>query len=137
MFESLQDRMRRFLRVPPEPDPPLGEPSSLRIFRAAPGFLRYRLLAWAWKQIAGLTGLLFGVAFFQGALAKFGDQKIEQQGGNQGAMNYQARITFHLPTIVDIVMDSVGVERQRRIPEEERCGWFHRALSDQVLLSQR
>ena len=69
MLEPLQERIRRLLKVPPEPDPPLGEPSSVRIFRAAPGFLRYRLLAWGWKQLAGLAGLIYGVAFFESGQA--------------------------------------------------------------------
>ena len=76
MLERLQEPIRRLLRVPPEPDPPLGDPSSVRIFRAAPGFLRYRLLAWGWKQVVGLIGLLFGVAFFQGDLAQVAERPV-------------------------------------------------------------
>jgi membrane protein YdbS with pleckstrin-like domain len=68
MLEPLQERIRRLLKVPPEPDPPLGEPSSVRIFRAAPGFLRYRLLTWGWKQVSALVGLLFGIAFAQSGM---------------------------------------------------------------------
>jgi hypothetical protein len=76
MLEPLQSVLRRLLKVPPEPDPPLGEPSSVRVFRAAPGFLRYRLLAWAWKQLAGLAGILAGVTFFGGGLEELVDQPI-------------------------------------------------------------
>jgi hypothetical protein len=63
MLEPLQERMRRLLKVPPEPDPPVGDPSSVRVFRAAPGFLRYRFLGWGWKQLSALVGLLFGLGF--------------------------------------------------------------------------
>jgi uncharacterized membrane protein YdbT with pleckstrin-like domain len=65
MLEPLQRSIRRLLKVPPEPDPPLGEPASLRVFRAAPGFLRYRLIGWGWKQISALVGLVVGIGFFQ------------------------------------------------------------------------
>ncbi len=65
MLEPLQERIRRLLKVPPEPDPPLGEPSSVRVFRAAPGFLRHRLLGWGWKQVSALIGLLIGIEFAQ------------------------------------------------------------------------
>ncbi|MFQ5349051.1 MAG: PH domain-containing protein [Thermoanaerobaculia bacterium] len=75
MLESLQGRIRRLLKVPPEPDPPLGEPSSVRVFRAAPGFLRYRLLAWGWKQVAGLIGLVAGVQFFQFGLVELAQRR--------------------------------------------------------------
>ena len=68
MLEPLQAGIRRLLRVPPEPDPPLGDPASVRVFRAAPGFLRYRVLAWGWKQLGALVGLLFGLGMAQGAM---------------------------------------------------------------------
>ena len=63
MLEGLQRPIRRLLKVPPEPDPPLGAPDSVRIFRAAPGFLRYKLLGWGWKQVTALIGLMAGLAF--------------------------------------------------------------------------
>jgi membrane protein YdbS with pleckstrin-like domain len=69
MIEALQGPIRRLLRVPPEPEPPLGEPSSVRVFRAAPGFLRYRLLDWGLKQAGTLAGLLVGIAFLQSGMA--------------------------------------------------------------------
>ncbi len=68
MLEPLQKGIRRLLRVPPEPDPPLGEPSSVRIFRAAPGFLRYKLVGWGWKQVTALIGLIIGLEFFQSGM---------------------------------------------------------------------
>ena len=69
MLEPLQRGILRLLKVPPEPDPPIGEPSSVRVFRAAPGFLRYKLLGWGWKQITALIGLLAGIAFVQSGMA--------------------------------------------------------------------
>ena len=65
MLEPLQTGIRRLLKVPPQPDPPLGDPASVRVFRAAPGFLRYRFLGWGWKQVGALAGLLFGLGMVQ------------------------------------------------------------------------
>lgn len=48
------ETMIRLLKLPPEPPAPFGEEQSLRIFRAAPGFLTYRLIAWGIGQIFGL-----------------------------------------------------------------------------------
>ena len=70
MLEPLQGAIRRLLRVPPEPEPPAGDPSSVRVFRAARGFLRYRLLGWGWKQVSALIGLLFGLQFVQFGMAQ-------------------------------------------------------------------
>jgi len=58
----LKQLLLRILRVPGEPDPPLGDPGTLRVFRAAPGFLRFRLAAWGLQQL----GVLAGVVFFFG-----------------------------------------------------------------------
>jgi membrane protein YdbS with pleckstrin-like domain len=72
MLEPLQRAIRRLLKVPPQPEPPAGDPSSVRTFRAAPGFLRYRLLGWGWKQVSALIGLLVGLGFVQ-----FGIERVE------------------------------------------------------------
>ncbi len=65
MREALKELIKRLLRVPPEPHPPLGAPGSMNVFRAAPGFFRYRLLGWGIGQGGGLLGLVFGVVFLQ------------------------------------------------------------------------
>lgn len=52
-----------FLRVPAEPEPPRGSsPEELRVFRAAPAYLRYKLLGWALRQMLALLGLAFVLA---------------------------------------------------------------------------
>lgn len=60
MFEPLKRIALRFLRVPPEPHAPAGSPGSLRVFRAARNYYRYRLAGWALKQV----GAIVGVALF-------------------------------------------------------------------------
>ncbi|HSL81494.1 MAG TPA: PH domain-containing protein [Thermoanaerobaculia bacterium] len=62
-----RDRLRalvaRWLRVPPPPEAPAGSPESVRRFRAAPGFYRYRLLSWGLKQVGAAWGLVVGLSF--------------------------------------------------------------------------
>lgn len=58
----------RFLRVPPEPEPPLGSPESVRIFNAAPGYYQYRLVVWGIRQAGALIGLIIGLAFLAGGI---------------------------------------------------------------------
>ena len=62
MLDALQGMIRRLLRVPPEPEPPLGDPRSVRIFRAGRGFYRYRLAEWGLRQAATFVGLVVGLA---------------------------------------------------------------------------
>ncbi len=61
MRERLKDWIRQLLQVPPKPEVPLGGPGSLRVFRAAPGFLRYRLLGWGLSMGGTIVGIIFGV----------------------------------------------------------------------------
>jgi len=62
-FAALRARVARWLKVPPEPEPPAGAPGSLRSFRAARNYLKYRLVQWGLKQVAALWGLLAGLIF--------------------------------------------------------------------------
>ncbi|MGH7482015.1 MAG: PH domain-containing protein, partial [Longimicrobiales bacterium] len=61
MADPLRTAVLRLLRVPPEPEPPAGDPGSLRVFRAAPNYLRYRLALWGIAQASALAGLVVGL----------------------------------------------------------------------------
>lgn len=64
MAESRIKRLiSRFLRVPPRPHPPAGSPGSVRVFNAAPGFYRYRLLQWGLSQLGTAIGIAVGYYF--------------------------------------------------------------------------
>ena len=56
-YGAVARAVRWACRVPAEPDPPLGSPGSLQVFRAAPAYYRYRLFLFALGQLAWLTGL--------------------------------------------------------------------------------
>ena len=58
MLEKLKQLIRRLLRVPPDPEAPLGAPGSVRVFRAAPGYFRYRLLSRTLQQASALFGIV-------------------------------------------------------------------------------
>jgi uncharacterized membrane protein YdbT with pleckstrin-like domain len=65
MLDFFEEPIRRFLKVPPEPDPPIGAPESVRVFRASRGFFRYRLLSWGWRQVSAAVGLVVGISFLR------------------------------------------------------------------------
>jgi len=60
-MNAAQQALLRFLRVPPQPDAPLGAPGSVRIFRAARAYFHYSLVRWGLKQAAALWGLVVGL----------------------------------------------------------------------------
>ena len=58
-----RDPLLRFMRVPHSPTPPPGSPP--RVFRAAPNYLKLRLLRWAGTQVAAILGLVAAIYFFR------------------------------------------------------------------------
>lgn len=59
MYERLAALVLRWLKVPPEPQPPFGDPASLRVFRAGRNLFKLRLFGWAFAQTAALAGIVF------------------------------------------------------------------------------
>jgi membrane protein YdbS with pleckstrin-like domain len=69
VYEAIKRATLLLLKVPPEPEDPFGHRGTLRVFRAAPAFWKYRLFGWALGHGAALAaGLLF---FGAGHVAAF------------------------------------------------------------------
>src|SRR6187402_2211231 len=64
MYAKLTALVLQWLRVPPEPQPPHGDPASLQVFRAGRNFYRVKLARWGAAQFLALAGILFWVAIF-------------------------------------------------------------------------
>lgn len=62
MYEPMRRRALTLLKVPPEPQPPMGDPSSLRVFHAGKNYFRLRLTSWAVAQLFALAAILFWLA---------------------------------------------------------------------------
>src|SRR5204862_5399324 len=62
MFDRVRTVLLRLLRVPPAPEPPFGNPASVRIFRASRKLYLLRLVRWSFVQLAALAGILFWLA---------------------------------------------------------------------------
>jgi membrane protein YdbS with pleckstrin-like domain len=63
MAEWLRQGVLRLARVPPAPEPPLGAPDSIRIFRAGKNYYRLRLLRWVLTQAGAVVGILVSLSF--------------------------------------------------------------------------
>ena len=63
MFEWVRTRVLRFMRVPVEPEPPLGAPGSVRVFRAGRNYYKLRLLRWSLTQVGAAAGIAFSLMF--------------------------------------------------------------------------
>lgn len=57
IYKRVKRHLLKWLKAPAHPpEPPAGSPESVEIFRAAPNFLRYRILLWGGGFAAGLIG---------------------------------------------------------------------------------
>jgi membrane protein YdbS with pleckstrin-like domain len=61
MYSSFRQISERLLRIPHDPEPPPGDESSTRIFRAAPNYYRYLLFLWGLKAAFALFVVLVAV----------------------------------------------------------------------------
>lgn len=74
MFDRVRQRLLHFARVPAEPEPPLGAPGSVRVFRAGRNYYKLRLANWGIGQIGAIIGLCFSFWFLhhlQDSVANF------------------------------------------------------------------
>jgi membrane protein YdbS with pleckstrin-like domain len=59
MYNRCRDLVLRWLKVPPEPHAPFGDPASLRVFRAGRNYFNLRLAGWGLAQVLALAGIIF------------------------------------------------------------------------------
>lgn len=64
MYERSSSAVLRWLKVPPEPHAPHGDPASLRVFRAGKNFYYLRIAGWSVGQVLALAGIIFWVIMF-------------------------------------------------------------------------
>ncbi len=71
MLAKLRPTFLRWLRVPHDPEPPLGAPGSVRIFRAGANYYYVKLAAWLAAQAGAVVGILFSVGFLSNLRSEF------------------------------------------------------------------
>lgn len=76
MYSVCRAFILHWLKVPPEPHPPAGAPSSLRVFRAGKNYFNLRLLGWAGAQLVALGGIVFWTALFIDVESTVREQRV-------------------------------------------------------------
>ena len=64
MYNRYSSFVLRWLKVPPEPHPPFGDPASLRVFRAGKNFYKLKIFGWAVAELIAFAGILFWALVF-------------------------------------------------------------------------
>jgi membrane protein YdbS with pleckstrin-like domain len=124
MFEKLKTLLLRFLRVPPEPEPPFGDPASIRIFRASRKLYVLRLVGWAFTQLAALVGILFWLGVIVAS---------EREANRMRSQNLQGGVFMNLKEGRNqVVMPPLG-----KVPPQLFAWlWFLKGIGVLVYLSQ-
>ena len=63
MYNFIRRWALAFLKAPPEPHLPMGDPASLRVFSAGRNYFRLRMARWLVAEIVALGALIFWTAF--------------------------------------------------------------------------
>jgi uncharacterized membrane protein YdbT with pleckstrin-like domain len=61
MYKAFCDTCERFLRIPPQPEPPPGDEHTTQVFRAAPNYFKYLLALWAIRTGVLVLAFAFGL----------------------------------------------------------------------------
>ncbi|MBP7483032.1 MAG: PH domain-containing protein [Lacunisphaera sp.] len=64
MYNRYSSLVLRWLKVPPEPHPPFGDPASLRVFRAGKNYYKLRMFGWGAAEFVAFVGILFWALVF-------------------------------------------------------------------------
>jgi len=64
MYNQKRDLVLRWLKVPPEPHPPFGDPASLRVFRAGKNYYKLRMFGWGAAEFLAFAGIVFWAFVF-------------------------------------------------------------------------
>jgi membrane protein YdbS with pleckstrin-like domain len=68
MYTALKDLFLRLMKVPAEPDDPMGNVKSLRVFRASIRFFWCGLILWGLKMLGSALGAVIFVVVLSGTL---------------------------------------------------------------------
>jgi membrane protein YdbS with pleckstrin-like domain len=97
MYETLRRWALAILKAPPEPQPPIGDPASLRVFRAGRNYFRLRMAGWVLAELIALGGLIFWTAFLI---------EVEGMAREQRAAREEARAKGQATTTAGEVADT-------------------------------
>jgi len=64
MYNRKRDLVLRWLKVPPEPQAPFGDPASLRVFHAGRNFYKLKIFGWAVAEFFAFAGIVFWALVF-------------------------------------------------------------------------
>jgi membrane protein YdbS with pleckstrin-like domain len=117
MYARLTAFLLRWLRVPPEPQPPHGDPASLQVFRAGRNFRNLRLLKWGVTQLAAMAGIIFWLGVFSDLEGKVEARRAEnarRQAAVKAGTPTSAAPTRNIGETIDAKAKELAAEVEKK-----------------------
>lgn len=90
MYNRYSSFVLRWLKVPPEPHPPFGDPASLRVFRAGRNYYKLRMAGWAVAELLAFAGIIFWALVFVSVEETARIEKQRRAATAQAVADYKA-----------------------------------------------
>jgi membrane protein YdbS with pleckstrin-like domain len=112
VYKRSSSLVLRWLKVPDEPHPPFGDPTSLRVFRAGKNYFNLRLVGWGVTQVLALAGIIFWLWVFIGI----------EQGVNARRHSGQAPVTPLSAKTFEEYIKKIGADEKAPEPPAVQPG---------------
>lgn len=92
MYNRYSAFVLRWLKVPPEPHAPHGDPASLRVFRAGKNYYKLRMFGWGFAQSLAFTGIVFWAFVFVSVEETARIEKARRAASTKAVADYKATL---------------------------------------------
>jgi membrane protein YdbS with pleckstrin-like domain len=120
MFDRIRRQALITLRVPAEPEPPLGAPGSIRVFRAGRNYYKLRLLRWLFTQIGALIGIIFSVGLLMKLQADVPEARAALERSRAAAVAAAETKAAETPVIAAEPGESTPEAKPAKKPRRQR-----------------
>ncbi len=97
MYNRYSSLVLHWLKVPPEPHPPFGDPASLRVFRAGKNYYKLLMFAWGAAELLAFAGILFWALVFVYVEETASIEKARRATTAQVVAQHKATLAEHAP----------------------------------------
>lgn len=125
MFERIRRQALITLRVPAEPEPPLGAPGSIRVFRAGRNYYKLRLLRWLFAQIGALFGIIFSVGLLMKLQADVPEARAALERSRAAAVAAAETKAADTPEVVATAKEPTPEAKPAKKPRKQRRNGYH------------
>jgi hypothetical protein len=123
MLKWIRPRLLRWLRVPADPEPPLGASGSIRVFRAGARFFYIRLFAWLVTQIGAAVGIAISLVFIAGLRSEYEEALATRASTARPAAQSPASVADNAAPEADVTTGQIAPatdETRTKLPREAR-----------------